>query len=220
MATHQRAIREADKLERRQSILDAAGRLFRAMPYEDIAVAQIAEDAGLAKGTVYLYFKTKEEVFLGVTESLLAGWFDELGVKLRRLGESDATHVARTITATLNKRPDLLRLLAMLHTVLEQNAGVDAVRSFKRFLQERLAVAGAAIEGCLPFMKRGQGAHALLQLYALVIGMQHLANPAPAAQRVIQEEGLNAFDLRFDTEFSAAAAALLNGLSAMSAMSA
>jgi AcrR family transcriptional regulator len=212
MTPRQRAVRAEDKLERRQALLDVAWRLFQSIPYGAITVSQIAEEAGLAKGTVYLYFKTKEEAFLAVTQQQLGKWFEELDARLSKLGRAGATRVARAITTSLNKRPALLRLLAMLHTTLEQNADVEAVRGFKNFLREHLGQAGAAIESCLPFLSKGQGAHALLQLYALVIGMQHLTHPAPVARRVIEEDKLREFDLRFDREFSAAAEALLRGL--------
>ena len=63
-----RAIREDQKLVRRQQILDTAWGLFQENDYEHVNIIDVAKGAGLAKGTVYLYFKTKEELFLSLNK--------------------------------------------------------------------------------------------------------------------------------------------------------
>lgn len=47
-------------------MLQAARRLFARLGYSATNVEDIAKEAGMAKGTVYLYFKSKEEVFAAV----------------------------------------------------------------------------------------------------------------------------------------------------------
>jgi hypothetical protein len=51
-----------------------------------------------------------------------------------------------------------------------------------------------------------------MQFQALVIGLQHLAYPAPAVQQVISAPGLQVFQVDFDREFRSMALALLKGL--------
>ena len=77
-----RARQNAQKLQRRQVILDAAWRAFQSLSYSELKVAEIAREAGLAKGTVFLYFRTKEEIFLEVTGQQLAEWFDMVDGRL------------------------------------------------------------------------------------------------------------------------------------------
>jgi AcrR family transcriptional regulator len=50
---------------RRACILNAARCVFARQGYADTVVDDIAGQAGIAKGTLYLYFKSKEEIFLG-----------------------------------------------------------------------------------------------------------------------------------------------------------
>ncbi|HRH91851.1 MAG TPA: helix-turn-helix domain-containing protein, partial [Agitococcus sp.] len=59
------AMTDADKLLRRADFINAAHHLFREQKILP-SVADIAKSAGLAKGTVYLYFKTKEEIFIAL----------------------------------------------------------------------------------------------------------------------------------------------------------
>ena len=66
-----RAYGSQDKLARRHDILEAARRLFHRGGGELPSVARIAEAAGLAKGTIYLYFETREAIY---ADLLLQGW--------------------------------------------------------------------------------------------------------------------------------------------------
>ncbi|MFY9588961.1 MAG: TetR/AcrR family transcriptional regulator [Actinomycetota bacterium] len=61
-----RAVKPAE--ERRKDILDAALRLFASKGFADTSVSDIAAEAGMATGTVYLYFPSKEHVLQGLHE--------------------------------------------------------------------------------------------------------------------------------------------------------
>ena len=63
-----------EKLLRHQQILDAAYEVFRKEGYSSATMDLIAERAEIAKGTIYLYFKSKEEVYC----SLLVNGLDIL----------------------------------------------------------------------------------------------------------------------------------------------
>lgn len=56
---------------RRTKILDAARAVMIKKGYQDFRVADVAKEAGIASGTVYLYFKDKDEVFAEVFTDLL-----------------------------------------------------------------------------------------------------------------------------------------------------
>src|SRR5664279_1381523 len=68
MVIRQRAILAEDKQERHHAILDAAEQLLLRSPEHGASVAEVAQEACLAKGTVYLYFRSKEELLLAVHE--------------------------------------------------------------------------------------------------------------------------------------------------------
>jgi AcrR family transcriptional regulator len=63
-----------DRETRRQQILTAATTVFAQKGYRHASVSDIIEAAGIARGTFYLYFQSKEEVFL----ALIDLWFEEL----------------------------------------------------------------------------------------------------------------------------------------------
>jgi AcrR family transcriptional regulator len=59
-------------LSTREIILDAAEHLFARYGYRKTTVDDLARESGIAKGTVYLYFKNKEEIALGRIGRVLA----------------------------------------------------------------------------------------------------------------------------------------------------
>lgn len=69
--------------EKRSAILDAALRVFAKRGFAAARMSDIAIAAGVGKGTVYLYFESKEELLLGVLEfhvDQLLSMIDELGL--------------------------------------------------------------------------------------------------------------------------------------------
>jgi AcrR family transcriptional regulator len=54
---------------RHGEVLQAARRVFARLGYTACSVDDIAKEAGMAKGTIYLYFKSKEEIFAAVLGS-------------------------------------------------------------------------------------------------------------------------------------------------------
>lgn len=56
------------KIDKRELILDATEELMEKMPDKDISVSLITQTAGIAKGGVYYYFSSKEEILDAVVE--------------------------------------------------------------------------------------------------------------------------------------------------------
>ena len=56
------------KKGRKEEILDAAANLFSEKSYHDVTMDQIANYVGVAKGTLYLYFNSKEKLYLEILE--------------------------------------------------------------------------------------------------------------------------------------------------------
>jgi AcrR family transcriptional regulator len=215
MATYQRARKADEKQQRRQTILAAAWEMFATTPYESLAMAAVAERVGLAKGTMYLYFASKEELFLALAEQEISGWFEDV---IARLSENDADWdipaVVEAICPTLSARPELTRLLAILSTVLEQNIDFESATRFKRLLLGQMQRIGALLERRLPFLAAGEGMQTLLRCYALVIGLRHLADPAPVVAEVLRQPDLAPFNIAFADELTASVTTLLLGMRA------
>jgi TetR/AcrR family transcriptional regulator len=73
-ATARVATREPSDSPVRARILAAAERRFAAHGYRRTGVAEIAREAGLAAGTLYRYFASKEDVFRAVVGRVIGLW--------------------------------------------------------------------------------------------------------------------------------------------------
>ncbi len=60
---------EAERAVKRERILDAAETIFAAYGFFAARVSQIAAEAGVADGTIYLYFKSKDDLLISLFES-------------------------------------------------------------------------------------------------------------------------------------------------------
>ena len=54
------------KAKRRDQILEEAARLFSSQRFDEVLMDDIAQSAGVAKGTLYTYFSDKEELYFAV----------------------------------------------------------------------------------------------------------------------------------------------------------
>jgi AcrR family transcriptional regulator len=64
-------VQDLKKEKKRNTIIRASLRVFSRKGYETTALDEVAREARLAKGTLYLYFKDKEDLYLHVMLSLL-----------------------------------------------------------------------------------------------------------------------------------------------------
>lgn len=76
MAKPHKSIKERERAQSRQvrqtgrkeEIIRAAANLFSKKSYHDVTMDDIAEKVGVAKGTIYLYFDSKEKLYLEIME--------------------------------------------------------------------------------------------------------------------------------------------------------
>lgn len=208
-----RARQAGQKQERRQLILEAAWAIFQRSSYEAVTMEAVARETSLAKGTLFLYFRTKEELFLAVTAEQITAWFSRVDQHLAEMAEpAPLTSVAQILADSVSQQAGFARLMAILSTGLEQNVSFAASLAFKENLLTQMARTGNALERCLAFLQPGEGAHLLMQCQALLVGFWHLADPAPVICEVLKRPEMQVFKVDFEQEFHQALLALLKGL--------
>jgi AcrR family transcriptional regulator len=98
-----RRLAPSRKQDRHEQILAAAFEVFAVHGYEAARIDEVARRAGIAKGTVYLYFRDKEKLFQAVVRNLIPKRFDILAnsfsgppdVLLRELLSGMYTNIVR-----------------------------------------------------------------------------------------------------------------------------
>ncbi|MDX6384785.1 MAG: TetR/AcrR family transcriptional regulator, fatty acid metabolism regulator protein [Blastocatellia bacterium] len=124
---------------KRESILRAATRVFARNGYFNAKVADIAREAEVADGTVYLYFKSKEEILHSIFDQNMA----------------EAIQSGRVLIEKLQDPGEKLRRIAMLHL---ERLGADPdlavvfqveLRGSTKFMEEFSAAGFAEYLGLL-----------------------------------------------------------------------
>jgi AcrR family transcriptional regulator len=105
---------EQAKAIRREEILDAARRVFTRSGFKGTTIADVAEEAGIALGTIYLYFPSKDDLFRGLGQR-----FWTMVTEALRHGEDNGS-LERSIRSRLDnvfkvcgENRDLIRLVVL-----------------------------------------------------------------------------------------------------------
>lgn len=75
--------------DKREAILRAAVKIFAQKGYFNSKVSDIAAEAGIADGTVYLYFKSKDEVLRSVFDRTMDDFISEGRAELAKISSPD-----------------------------------------------------------------------------------------------------------------------------------
>lgn len=133
-----RAIRERQLAERAALILHVAQDVFVDKGYYDASIDEIAARAGIAKGTVYLHFTSKEDLLVALVEQQIRGFLARV---------EQVTHATLTVRGRLEHI--LLDVYTRMHeqhnqVLLELHASIGVARSViakRRDLQAQQAQA-------------------------------------------------------------------------------
>ena len=97
---------------KRERIIAAAARLFGEKGYHDTTTAEIAESAGVAAGTIYIYFSSKEELLVAVFEEFLGQHMERLreGVELEPTPKKKLDRLLSLGLKLMQDNPDSARI--------------------------------------------------------------------------------------------------------------
>lgn len=159
------------KAQRRETILQAAAQLFLENGHQLPSAAQVAKKANVAKGTVYLYFKTKEEIFL----SLFSHKIGQLIQSFEQLNTQSAidTQLVTLVLEFGQREPSFMPLSTVLQSVLDTKIPPGTLYQFKKELSEALANAGKSLDMSFE-LPDGFSERALLHSYGGLVGLWQL----------------------------------------------
>jgi len=133
-----------DKQDKRRRILNAAVKVFAEKGFYNSKVAEIARRAGVADGTIYLYFKNKDEILIHIFEEEM----EKITAHMRDVlaAESDAIAQLRCFVNThlsfVRKNPKLAQVFQL--ELRQSNKFIKEYTGSK--LREYLNLAGQIIE--------------------------------------------------------------------------
>ncbi len=134
--------------ERKSQILNAAEDVFTQKGFEEARMDDIAEETGLSKGTLYLYFKSKDDLIIAILDRMFQREFRQL----ENLDQetTSATEAIWKITDLLTKEIlGLLRLVPIVYQFLALAfRNKDVQKALKKYINRYLDI-------LVPIIQRG-----------------------------------------------------------------
>jgi TetR/AcrR family transcriptional regulator len=105
--------KEREKKQRRNDIINVARKFFADRDFNEVSMDEIAEDIGLGKSTLYLYFKNKEALYFAIELRGIQIWVEMVKDEIKK-GNTGLEKLILYINATREfskKYPNCLRML-------------------------------------------------------------------------------------------------------------
>ncbi|MEM9194909.1 MAG: TetR family transcriptional regulator [Myxococcota bacterium] len=208
-----RARCEAQKSQRRSTLLEAAARLLATQPIDEISLNAIAREANVSKANVYRYFESREELFLHLALEAASAWSTSVIQRLDRLDRlGDEAGVARAFTETTVEHPVFARLVSVLSTVLERNVSVEVVARFKLQMLAGMGELIGAVHRALPDLSPPQVIELLRAAYFQLVALWPAGHPPPAVQEALKRPELADACVDFEQTLTRTIVLLVRGL--------
>ena len=127
--------REREKLRQRQEVLDVALRLFSEKGYHSVSMHEIAKEAEFAIGTLYKFFRNKEDLY----KALIMQLSDRFHGALTEVIEGDAQEIEK-LREYLRVKAELFRnnvAAIRLYFAETRGASFNAMAGVEREIRER-----------------------------------------------------------------------------------
>lgn len=196
IAFNKRARSAEQKELRRLAVLKAAEAYFHEVGYEAFSMAQLAKKTGVAKGTLYLYFNSREELFLTLYEQSLIRWSQVFIANLSASMTSKAYAQALYLTAIADGT--FLPLLIRLEHLIEHNVAIPRLIESKRAFIRQVKIIADPTSTSLT-LSGAQAIEVVKTMGVLLIGTAQ-ADQGPSLDDEVLPEDIQALIASFSSE--------------------
>ena len=116
---------------RKDEIVKACEKLYQTMSFKEITLKEIGDVTSFSRPTIYNYYQTKEEIFLALYTLEYDRWNEDLEKIISENDTLTRKQIAEQIAHSLQKRAQLLKLLAMNNYDMEANSRPQLLTEFK-----------------------------------------------------------------------------------------
>ncbi|TGL57722.1 TetR family transcriptional regulator [Leptospira jelokensis] len=206
-----RAVLEKDKLSKRTSIIQAAASILQKKDWSELSMDEVAKRAKIAKGTLYLYFPTKEDLCLRIHSADYESWFLDLNEFLNTCSQLDAKKFSNWFVQSMDRHTRFLKLLPIVPTILEKNASIQTIREFKTNIKLQISNVLPQLIRFFPFFSEQSGFLFLMQCHALAVGSWSHGFPSNQVREAVKDTDLELFVLDYKSFLETSILHLLKG---------
>lgn len=178
---------------RRDEILDSCCALYEMKPFREITFGAIAERTSISRPSIYNYFDTIGEIFLGLLQREYEAWIVELEA-LREEEPLPREQFCNRLAASLERRRTMLKIQSLNLHEIEDSSRIERLIDFKVSYCRSIK----ALDGCLkrhfPQMTEKGRRRFRLVFLPFLNGAYPCAEPTPKQLEAMQAAGIPRID--------------------------
>ena len=185
---------------RKEEIINACAALYESRGFKEITLKEIGAATTLTRTGIYLYFETKEEIFLALLAREYDAWVDEMQAVMAQKEAMSREEVAAELARTLTDHPRLLRLLSMNLYEMEANSRPERLAEFKVSFGASLKTVEQMIQKYLPEMEDADRQRFLYAFFPFIYGIYPYTSVTEKQRIAMEQAGIpyvyqSAYDL-------------------------
>ena len=177
--------------QKREEIINACEQLYQTMSFREITLKEIGNITSFSRPTIYNYFETKEEIFLGFFQREYDRWNEELAAILDGNEWLTKKELADRIANSLAGRGQLLKLLAMNNYDMEANSRQELLNTFKQSYGRSMELMRLLLEKFCPDMNGTDIQNFIYTFYPFMFGIYPYTEVTEKQRVAMEEAGIN-----------------------------
>ena len=188
---------------RKEEIIAACAALYEEKGFKDTTIKDIGEAITLTRTGIYIYFETKEEIFLALLGREYDAWVSEMRGIMARKTAMTRNDVAEVLAGTLTNHPRLLRLLSMNLYEMEANSRAERLLEFKKSFGASLETVDQLLQQYVSDMNEDQRRKFIYAFFPFIYGIYPYTSVTEKQMAAMREAGIpyqyqSAFELTFE----------------------
>ncbi|MFH2133132.1 MAG: helix-turn-helix domain-containing protein [bacterium] len=174
--------------DKKKHILESARKFFFRYGFKKTSLDEVAEDAGIAKGTIYNYFRNKEDLFICNVRANLEVLWQELELEMQQFRKADEKLLHSTL-ALIRHHRRIVSEYAMSRGVLEEllQVGMNLINDMPEHDMRIMNILQEGVEQGI-FRTEDHGKHAaLLNQTIRMFFLRWATMDAPSAENEIRD---------------------------------
>lgn len=171
---------------RKEEILNAFEKLFQNKSFRSISMHDIEQEISMTRSSIYNYFKTKEEILIGLIYRKLTVWMEELR-KIENNQYMTVVEFSSAMADLLENSKQMLKLVSWNHTELEENSRAERIAEIQSVTYEAMVIFSSCLDKFFPTMPDDYKKSFQLSFFTLLYGLDSFS--------IISEKQLEAFKI-------------------------
>ncbi len=176
---------------KREEIINACEQLYQTMSFREITLKEIGSITSFSRPTIYNYFETKEEIFLGLFQREYDRWNKDLTAILEGNEKLTRSELSEKIALSLAGREQLLKLLSMNNYDMEANSRQELLTAFKYSYGRSMQLVRSLLEKFCPDMKEEEIRNFIYTFYPFMFGIYPYTAVTEKQKTAMKEAGID-----------------------------